>query len=75
MIAFGFLYGQKRPNEKEGDYHMSFANDHFKLESFNPTDTIKVATFLRNKQYKPNENIKKEHIHIFLELFKYIKVE
>ena len=64
MIAFGFLYGQKRPNEKEGDYHMSFSNDHFKLESSNPTDTIKVATFLRNKQYKPNENIKKEHYYV-----------
>ena len=59
--AFGFLYGQKRPNENEGDYHMSFSNDHLKLESSNPADTIKVATFLRNKQYKPNENIKKEH--------------
>ena len=62
--AFGFLYEQKRPNENEGDYHMSFSNDHLKLESSNPTDTIKVATFLRNKQYKPNENIKKEHYYV-----------
>ena len=64
MIAFGFLYGQKRPSEKEGDYHMSFSNDYLKLESSNPADTIKVATFLRDKQYKPNENIKKEHYYV-----------
>ena len=64
MIAFGFLYEQKRPNEKEGDYHMSFSNDHLKLESSNPTDTIKVATFLRNKKRKSNENIKKEHYYV-----------
>ncbi len=64
MNAFGFLHRQKRPNEKEGDYHMTFSNDYLKLESSNPADTIPVATFLRNKQYKPHENIKKEHYYV-----------
>jgi len=64
MSAFGFLHGQKRPNEKEGDYHMSFSNYHIKLESSNPADTIPVATFLRNKQYSPNEYIKKEYYYV-----------
>ena len=64
MIAFGFLYGHKRPNENEGDYHMSFSNDHLKLESSNPADTIKVATFLSNKQCKSNKNTKKEHYYV-----------
>ena len=62
--AFSFLYEQERPKEKDGDYNISFSNDHFKLESSNPPDTIEVATFLRNKQYKPNENIKKEHYYV-----------
>ena len=47
MMAFSFWHRQKRPSEKDGDYHMSFSNDHSKLESSNPADTIKVATFLR----------------------------
>ena len=64
MNAFGFLYGQKRPNENEGDYHMSFSNDQLKLESSNPADTVKVATFLRNEKRTPNENIKKEHYYV-----------
>ena len=64
MMAFSFLYRQKRPSEKDGDYQMSFSNDHFKLESSNPADTIKVATFLRNKQRTPNENIKKDHYYV-----------
>ena len=64
LIAFSFRHEQKRPKENEGDYHMSFSNDHLILESSNPTDTIKVATFLRNKQRKPNENIKKEHYYV-----------
>ena len=64
MMAFSFLYRQKRPSEKDGDYQMSFSNDHFKLESSNPADTIKVATFLKNKQRTTNENIKKEHYYV-----------
>ena len=62
--AFSFLYEQERPKEKDGDYNISFSNDRSKLESSNPADTIEVATFLRNKQYKPNENIKKEHYYV-----------
>ena len=34
------------------------------LKNSNPTDTVKVATFLRNKQYKPNEIIKKDHYYV-----------
>tara|TARA_B100000945_G_scaffold28627_1_gene19852 strand:+ start:64 stop:564 length:501 start_codon:yes stop_codon:yes gene_type:complete len=64
LIAFRFWHMQKSPKEKDGDYHMSFSNDHFKLESSNPADTIKVATFLRNKQRTPNENIKKDHYYV-----------
>ena len=62
--AFSFLYEQERPKEKDGDYNISFSNAHSKLESSNPTETIEAATFLRNKQYKPNENIKKEHYYV-----------
>ena len=49
------------------DHDDSYSNDHFDLESSNPADTVKVATFSRNKQDKPNENIKKD-ITIFLNL-------
>ena len=52
LVAFSFWHVQKIPKEKDGDYHISFSNDHSKLESSNPADTIEVATFLRNKQYK-----------------------
>ena len=48
----------------EKDYDVSYSKEHFELESSNPTDTIKVATFLRNKQYKPNEIIKKDHYYV-----------
>ena len=64
FVAFSFWHEQKRPKEKDGDYHISFSNDHSKLESSNPADTIEVATFLRNKQYKPNETIKKDHYYV-----------
>ena len=51
--AFSFLYEQERPKEKDGDYNISFSNDHSKLESSNPTDTIEVANFLKNKKRTP----------------------
>ena len=57
FIAFSFWHEQKRPKEKDGDYHISFSNEHFKLESSNPANTIEVATFLKNKKRTPNENI------------------
>ena len=41
------------------DHKVSYSKEHFELESSNPADTLKVETFLRNKQYKPNEIIKK----------------
>ena len=40
------------------DHDISYSKEHFELEMSNPIDTLKVATFLRNKQYKPNENIR-----------------
>ena len=64
LIAFSFWHEQKRPQEKDGDYHMSFLNDHCELESSNPPDTIKVATFLSNTQCKSNKNTKKEHYYV-----------
>ena len=64
FIAFSFWHEQKRPKEKDGDYHISFSNEHFKLESSNPANTIEVATFLKNKKRTPNENIKKEHYYV-----------
>ncbi len=62
--AFSFLYKQVRPKEKNGDYNISFSNDHFKLENSNPRDTIEVATFLKNKKRTPNETIKKEYYYV-----------
>ena len=62
--AFSFVYEQERPKEKDGDYHMSFSNDHSKLESSNPAGTIEVATFLKNKKRTPNETIKKEYYYV-----------
>ena len=64
FIAFSFWHQQKRPKEKDGDYHMSFSNEHTKLESSNPSDTIEVATFLKNKKRIPNETIKKEYYYV-----------
>ena len=46
------------------DSHLSFSNDHFKLENSNPRDTIEVATFLKNKKRTPNETIKKEYYYV-----------
>ena len=62
--AFSFVYEQERPKEKDGDYNISFSNDHSKLESSNPTDTIEVANFLKNKKTKTNETIKKEYYYV-----------
>ena len=62
--AFRFLYEQERPKEKDGDYNFSFSNDHSKLESSNPADTIEVATFLKNKKPKTNGTIKKEYYYV-----------
>jgi len=61
-----YFVGMFKMTKKETDenYHLSFSNDHFKLESSNPSDTIEVATFLRNKKRKPSENIKKEHYYV-----------
>ena len=64
FVAFSFWHEQNRPKEKDGDYHISFSNEHFKLESSNPANTIEVATFLKNKKRTPNENIKKEHYYV-----------
>ena len=64
FVAFSFWHEQKRPKEKDGDYHISFSNEHFNLESSNPANTIEVATFLKNKKRTPNENIKKEHYYV-----------
>ena len=55
---------RKYESDTDKDHDVSYSNDHFELESSNPADTVKVATFLRNKQYKPNENIKKEHYYV-----------
>ena len=64
FIAFSFWHEQKRPKEKDGDYHISFSNEHFKLESSNPADTIEVATFLKNKKRTSNETLKKEYYYV-----------
>ena len=64
FCAFSFLYKQKRTESKDGDYNVSFSNDHSKLESSNPAETIEVATFLKNKKRTPNETIKKEYYYI-----------
>ena len=65
-LAFSFLYRKERPNEKDGDYHMSFSKKHIKLKSSNPSDTIEVATFLKHKSgYEEyDKHIKKEHIYV-----------
>ena len=55
---------RKYESDTDKDHDVSYSKEHFELESSNPADTVKVATFLRNKQYKPNENIKKEHYYV-----------
>ena len=55
---------RKYESDTDKDHDVSYSKEHFELESSNPADTIEVATFLRNKQYKPNENIKKEHYYV-----------
>ena len=55
---------RKYESDTDKDHDVSYSNDHFELESSNPDDTVKVATFLRNKQFKPNEIIKKDHYYV-----------
>ena len=55
---------RKYESDTDKDHDVSYSKEHFELESSNPGDTVKVATFLRNKQYKPNENIKKDHYYV-----------
>ena len=51
------------PFDKDNFAHESNSNDHFEIESSNPTDTILVATFLRNEQL-PDEIIKKQYLYV-----------
>ena len=55
---------RKYESDTDKDHDVSYSKEHFELEISNPTDTVKVATFLRNKQYKPNETIKKDHYYV-----------
>ena len=55
---------RKYESDTDKDHDVSYSKEHFELESSNPADTVKVATFLRNKQYKPNEIIKKDHYYV-----------
>ena len=55
---------RKYESDTDKDHDVSYSKEHFELESSNPADTVKVATFLRNKQYKPNETIKKDHYYV-----------
>ena len=57
--AFGILGEREYPKEDFAE-----STDFNNLESSNPADTVKVATFLREKQYKPNENIKKDFYYV-----------
>ena len=61
--AFKFLE-RKYESDTDKDHDVSYSKEHFELESSNPADTVKVATFLREKQYKPNENIKKDFYYV-----------
>ena len=55
---------RKYESDTDKDQDVSYSREHFELESSNPADTAKVATFLRNKQFKPNEIIKKDHFYV-----------
>ena len=55
---------RKYESDTDKDHDVSYSKEHFELESSNPADTFKVATFLRNKQNKPNEIIKKDHYYV-----------
>ena len=55
---------RKYESDTDKDHDISYSNEHFELESSNPTDTVKVATFLKNKQYKPNKIIKKDYYYV-----------
>ena len=55
---------RKYESDTDKDHDVSYSKEHFELESSNPADTVKVATFLRNKQYKPNETLKRDHYYV-----------
>ena len=55
---------RKYESDTDKDHDVSYLKEHFELESSNPADTVKVATFLKNKQHKPNEIIKKDHYYV-----------
>ena len=55
---------RKYESDTDKDHDVSYSTEHFELESSNPADTVKVATLLRNKQYKPNETTKKDHYYV-----------
>ena len=55
---------RKYESDTDKDHDVSYSKEHFELESSNPVDTVKVATFARNKKYKPNEMIKKDHYYV-----------
>ena len=55
---------RKYESDTDKDHDVSYSKKHFELESSNPADTVKVATFARNKKYKPNETIKKDHYYV-----------
>ena len=55
---------RKYESDTDKDHDVSYSKEHFELESSNPADTVKVATFARNKKYKPNEAIKKDHYYV-----------
>ena len=52
---------RKYESDTDKDHDVSYSKEHFELEISNP---VKVATFLRNKQYKPNETIKRDHYYV-----------
>ena len=58
------ISGRKYESDTDKDHDVSYSKEHFELESSNPADTVKVATFARNKKYKPNEAIKKDHYYV-----------
>ena len=55
---------RKYESDTDKDHDVSYSKEHFELESSNPADTVKVATFARSKKYKPNETIKKDHYYV-----------
>ena len=58
------ISARKYESDTDKDHDVSYSKEHFELESSNPADTVKVATFLRNKQNKPNEILKQDHYYV-----------